>query len=216
MNSRCAAKKRWDKYLWKDIPILLLGSAILAFGLYHVHAHADITEGGLLGMTLLLEYWLHISPAISGLLMNLLCYAVGWKVLGNRFIFYSVVSGVGFSLFYAVFEQFPPLWPELVDMPFLAAVLGALFVGVGVGLGVRAGGASGGDDAIAMTLNHLTGIPIQWVYLIFDLVVLLLSATYLPISKLLWSLLTVVLSGQIIGLIQRAGNPKKNKLPADE
>ena len=32
----------------------LLGSAILAFGLYNVHALSNVTEGGVLGMTLLL------------------------------------------------------------------------------------------------------------------------------------------------------------------
>ena len=38
--------------------------------------------------------------------------------------------------------------------------------------------------------------------------VLLLSATYIPLGKLGWSLLTVVLSGQIIGWIQKIGQPK--------
>ena len=32
----------------------LLGSAILAFGLYNVHAFSGVTEGGVLGLTLLL------------------------------------------------------------------------------------------------------------------------------------------------------------------
>ena len=30
----------------------LLGSAILAFGLYNVHSFSNVTEGGVLGMTL--------------------------------------------------------------------------------------------------------------------------------------------------------------------
>ncbi|KIO65164.1 hypothetical protein B4065_1109 [Caldibacillus thermoamylovorans] len=32
-----------------------------------------------------------------------------------------------------------PLWPGLVDLPLLAAILGAIFVGVGSGLCVRFG-----------------------------------------------------------------------------
>lgn len=197
--------------LWKDVCTLLLGSAILAFGLYHIHAHADITEGGILGLTLLLEHWFHVSPAASGLVLNLVCYGLGWLVFGGRFIWYSVISGVGFSVFYALFEQFPPLWPGIGDMPFLAAVLGGLFVGVGAGLGMRLGCASGGDDALALVLNKYTGLPVQWIYLITDGIVLGLSATYLPWRKLLFSLLTVVLSGQIIGVVQRFELPKKQR-----
>ena len=188
----------------------LAGSAILAFGLYHIHAFAAITEGGVLGMTLLLQHWLNISPAVSGLALNAACYAFGWRVLGRDFILYSAVAGGGFSLFYAVFEQFPPLWPQLAQQPFAAAVLGAVFVGVGVGICVRADGAPSGDDALAMGLSRLTGLGIQWIYLASDLLVLGLSVSYLPLPRLGWSLLTVVLSGQIIGWIQKISlNSKK-------
>lgn len=184
--------------------LALLGSAILAFGLYNVHAFSGVTEGGILGLTLLLHHWLGISPSVSGLVLNLACYLLGWRTLGRSFIVYSLVAGGGFSLFYAVFELFPPLWPGLASMPLLAALVGALFVGIGVGLSVRAGGAPGGDDALAMTLSAITHANIERIYLASDLIVLALSASYLPLSNLACSLLTVVLSGQLIGIVQRA------------
>ena len=187
----------------------LAGSVILAFGLYNVHALSGVTEGGVLGMTLFLHHWLNISPALSGLVMNALCYLLGWRLLGREFILYSIVAGGGFSLAYGLVEQFDPLWPQLAHHPILAAVLGALFVGGGVGLSVRAGGAPSGDDALAMSLSHLTRWNIQWVYLASDLVVLALSATYIDLSRLGCSLLTVVLSGQIIGLVQRIPLPSR-------
>ena len=59
-----------------------------------------------------------------------------------------------------------------------------------------------------MAISRLTKIDIQWIYLISDGLVILLSASYIPLEKLGWSLLTVVLSGQIIGLIQKI--PTKN------
>lgn len=192
----------------KNCAAALAGSAILAFGLYNIHALSGVTEGGVLGMTLLLHHWFGISPAVSGFLLNSVCYLWGWKLLGKTFIAYSLVAGTGFSMFYAIFEQFDPLWPQLADMPLLAAVLGALFVGVGVGLSVLAGGAPGGDDALAMSLAHMTHWNIEWAYMLSDLVVLGLSVSYLPLDRLLCSLLTVTLSGQTIGLVQRIGARK--------
>lgn len=189
--------------------LALLGSAILAFGLYHVHSLSGVTEGGVLGMTLLLNHWFHISPAVSGMVLNIACYALGWRTLGKDFIGYSIVAGGGFSLFYAIFEQFPPLWPQLAQHPLVAALVGATFVGIGVGISVRAGGAPGGDDALAMSLSQLLGWNIQWAYLISDLVVLALSASYIPLSRLGYSLLTVMLSGQLIGLVQRVRVPRR-------
>jgi len=193
---------------FKKILLSLLGSAILAFGLYHVHSLGVVTEGGTLGMTLLLHHWFGISPALSGFVLNAGCYAVGIKVLGGSFLFYSALAGGGFSLFYALFEQFPLLWPWLSTQPLAAAILGAVFVGLGVGLCIRAGGAPSGDDALAMTVSKTAKVPIERVYLITDLTVLLLSLSYIPIQKILYSLLTVILSGKIIGLMQKASHGK--------
>ena len=195
----------------RRILLSLLGSAILAFGLYNVHAFSVVTEGGMLGVTLFLHHWFGISPSLSGLIINAVCYLAGWRTLGAMFIFYSIISGGGFSVFYAIFEQFPQFWPHLAHMPLTAAIVGALFVGVGVGLCVRAGGAPGGDDALAMTLNKILNRPIEQIYLISDLLALMLCSTYLPFKNLACSLLTVVLSGQIIGLIQRIGLTSKSK-----
>ncbi len=190
------------------ISIALLGAFIQAVGLCNIHAFADVTEGGVLGATLLIEHWFAVSPALSALALNVLCYLFGWKTLGKDFLIYSAICSGAYSLFYALLEPFAPLWPELVTSPLLSALVGALFIGVGAGLGVRAGGATCGDDALAMALSRLTKIDIQWIYLFTDGLVLLLSITYIPLTKLGWSLLTVVLSGQIIGWMQKIGVKK--------
>lgn len=198
---------------FRRVCLSLLGSAVLAFGLYNIHSLSGVTEGGVLGLTLLLHHWLDLSPALSGLVLNAACYLFGWLTLGRDFVLLSLAAGGGFSLFYWVCELFPPLFPGIAAYPLAAAVLGALFVGLGVGISVRAGGAPGGDDALAMGLAKLTGLKIQWIYLASDLIVLLLSLSYIPLRRILYSLLTVVLSGQIIGLVSRAPARRKEKKP---
>ncbi len=191
--------------------IAVFSSAFLAFGLYQVHSVSGVTEGGVLGATLLLEQWFDISPSISGFLLSVLCYLVGWKLLGKSFLIYSLVSAAGFSLGYRICEQFDPLWPELAELPLMASFAGALFVGIGAGICVRIGGAPSGDDALAMSISHLTHIKIQWVYFMCDVAVILLSMTYIPASRIVYSLLTVVLSGQMIGLVQKIKLPKNGR-----
>ena len=181
----------------------LLGSGILAFGLYHIHSQSGVTEGGQLGLTLFLQYWFDISPAVSGLIINTLCYLFGWRTLGKSFLLYSSVSAVGFSVIYRICEQFPPLFPALSQYPLVAALLGAVFVGVGCGLCVRVGGAPTGDDALAMSLSQIFKIKIEYVYFISDMSILLLSLSYIPIRRIGFSLLTVLLSGKLVGLVQR-------------
>ena len=59
-----------------------------------------------------------------------------------------------------------------------------------------------------MSVSHLTGWSIERVYLLSDLIVLLLSLSYIPVRRIGFSLLTVILSGQIIGLIQKIPGKK--------
>ena len=184
----------------------ILGGGVLAFGLYNIHSLSGVTEGGALGLTLLLNHWCGTSPAWSGLFINFCCYAYGLRTLGKSFLIWSAIGGGSFSAFYAIFERFPRIWPELAGHPLLAAVIGAVFVGVGCGLCVRSGGAPTGDDALAMGLSKGLKLPIERVYLLTDLTVLGLSLTYLPASRIACSLLSVMLSGKLIGMIQRWGN----------
>ncbi len=183
--------------------IAFFSSAMLAFGLYNIHSLSGVTEGGILGLTLLMEHWFGISPSISGMVLNLLCYLMGWKFLGRKFIIYSIAAATGFSISYRIFELFDPLFPQLAERPLAAAILGAVFVGVSAGICVRVGGAPGGDDALAMSIARVTHMDIRWVYLLCDLVVLVLSLSYIPVQRIAYSFLTVILSGQIIGIVQK-------------
>ena len=182
---------------------ILLGCLILTFGLYNIHSLSGVTEGGVLGLTLLLDNLFGLSPAWTSLILNALCYLLGWRTLGKKFLVNSAIAAVGYAGFYAILECFPPVYPEIAEMPLLAAILGAVFVGVGVGICVREESAPSGDDALALSLSKLTGAGIQWIYLVSDLTVLTLSLIYIPLTRILYSLLTVVLSGQIVGWVQK-------------
>lgn len=182
--------------------LLLLGVAILAFGLYNIHSRTAITEGGVLGMTLLIQHWFHITPGISGLILDVTCYFFGFRLLGKDFLKNALVASVGFSAFYNTFELFGYVLPDLSPYPMMACLLGGLFVGVGVGLVVREGGASGGDDALALIIAKVSGCRIAKAYLITDLTVLLLSLSYIPWQRIAYSLVTVTLSSFLIDKIQ--------------
>ncbi len=196
----------------KNISQIVLGAAIVSFGMYNVHDVADITEGGVLGLNLLFSHWFGINPGFTNAVLTFVCFLFGYKTMGKSFIAYTSVSVFSYYAFYMFLQyaEIPKVCPGIVGRPLIAAIVGAIFVGVGVGLTVRAGAALSGDDALAMALNSRFRVKISLVYLISDLTVLLLSLTYIPLSRILYSLLTVVLSGQIIELISFKGHYRKN------
>ncbi|NJP41224.1 YitT family protein [Oscillospiraceae bacterium HV4-5-C5C] len=186
----------------RRVLLIWLGSAILSFGLYNVHQQTGITEGGVLGLLLLLEHWLGLSPALLSPILDGLCYALALRYLGKEFLLVSAFSTLSFAGFFKLWESFPPLLPDLSAYPLLAALLGALFVGTGVGLVVRQGGSSGGDDALALVISKVTRWRLTWSYSFTDVVVLLLSLTYIPVRRIAYSLVTVLLSSYLIDRIQ--------------
>lgn len=187
----------------KNALLALLGSVILAFGLYNVHSFSLVTEGGQLGLALLLQHWFSISPAYFTVVANAIGFLIGWKTLGKPFIVCSAICTLGFSLTFRICEQFPPLWPNLINYPVLAGIAGAIFVGVGTALCVHNGGAPSGDDALAMSLCHRFNLKIQWVYFIFDYIIIGLSLTYIPLKRIVFSILSATLSTSIVGLMER-------------
>ena len=182
--------------------LILLGSAILSFGLYNVHEQTQVTEGGVLGMTLFLQHWLGLTPAITSPVMDIACYLLAWRFLGNSFARYAVTASLAFAAFHGLWEQFPPLLPDLSPWPAAAAVVGALFVGIGVGLIVRQGGSSGGDDALALVISKVAKCRLSFAYLFTDLTVLALSLSYIPLNRILFSVVTVTLSSFLIDQVQ--------------
>lgn len=175
-----------------------LGAAIISFGLFNIHSRSSVTEGGIIGMTLLIRQWLHISPAYTEGILNLACYVMGFKYLGKGFIKYAVASSAGFAFFYLIWEAMGPVLPDLSGSPLLAALLGGVFVGVGCGLVVRSGGASSGDDVLALVINKKTKLSLGRSYFVSDAIVLLLSLSYIPASRIIYSFITVMLSSFLV------------------
>ncbi len=195
----------------KRIAVIALGTAISSFGIYNIHRQTNVTEGGVLGLILLLNNWTGISPALLTPALDLLCYALAFRYLGKDFIKISLVSTLSLAGFFKLWEMFPPVLPNLSAYPLVAAIAGALFVGVGVGLIIGQGASSGGDDALALILSKLTHCRISRVYLATDLVVLLLSLTYIPLGRIAYSLVTVTISSFLIEYVQRLSQKSRAK-----
>ena len=154
---------------------------------------------------LLLEHWLGASPAVLTPVLDPSCYLLAFRYLGWRFIRTSV---------------FPPSASRCFTRcgscsAHAARPFGLAAAGVGAGRRLRgpgrgadraAGGSSGGDDALALTIARVTRWRLSRTYLFTDLVVLGLSLTYLPAGRIVFSLITVTLSSWIIDRVQ-GGRP---------
>ena len=193
---------------------IVIGSAICTFGVHNIHQQTHITEGGLIGTMLLIEHWLGLPPSVITPILDISGYLLAYKYLGGRFIKISAISTLCVSLFYELWELFPPMLPALSAYPLAAAILGGLLVGVGAGIVVRQGGSSGGDDALALTLSHVTHWRLSQAYLMIDMVVLGLSLSYIPLSSIVFSIVSVIVSSNAIDWVQHVQWKRRSRTEA--
>ena len=190
-----------NKKIIKGILLIILGSTIISFGNYNFNYQNNITEGGVLGLLLLLKNIFDISPSITSLVIDLSLFTFGSKFFGKKFLAYSLLSTITFSITYKIWEHIGFVMPSFYNNMIIGSLLAGIAVGVGVGLVVRGGGAAGGDDVIALLVSKFSKLKINHVYLITDITVLLLSLTYLDLKQILFSIIAVTISGKIISLI---------------
>lgn len=187
----------------KSILLIIIGASILSFGSYNFNYQNNVTEGGVLGLLLLMQHVFNISPSITSVIIDFSLFAIGTKFFGKRFLLYSVLSTITFSTTYKIWESVGFLIPSFTNNMLIASILAGIGVGVGVGLVVRGGGASGGDDVIALLGNKLLKLKVNHVYLVTDAIVLLMSLVYLDIKQVFFSIIAVTISGKIISIIYK-------------
>lgn len=190
----------------RRLALIALGSAILTFGIHNIHQVVGITEGGVIGALLLVNHWFGLPSSIASPILDIVCYAVALRLLGAGFLGWSAVSSACIAGFYALWEHLPHLLPDLTALPLVASIAGGVFVGVGAGLVVRAGASAGGDDALALSIQKLSGWRLSRCYLVTDLSVLGLSLSYIPVTSIIFSLITVCISSPLIDFIVGFGN----------
>ena len=195
----------------KQIILVLIGSLILSFGLYNFNYQNNITEGGVLGFLLLLKNIFDIKLSIANLIIDIALLLIGYKFFGKKFIKYSILATISFSLSYSFFESIGPIIPKF-DILVLGSIVAGLFVGLGSGLVVRAGGAAGGDDALALVISKTTSLKIGKIYMITDFFVLGLSLVYLSLSQIALSLIAVSVSGKVVDFVYSYKNKELAKI----
>ncbi|MBX4149478.1 hypothetical protein AK95_13705 [Paenibacillus sp. LC231] len=194
------------------IPIIA-GSAIYAFGLMYFIIPNELMEGGVTGITVLLNYAFNISPSISTMALNIPLFLVGMKILGKRQSVYTGLGIASLTLFLWLFEA-------LIDrgyvVPFhteqdyiLAALYAGVTLGAGLGIVFRFGGTTGGSDIIARIINRKFGFSMGQIILSLDILIIGLSLFFIPLERILYTLVAVFIASKVIDFIQEGAYAAK-------
>ncbi|MCD8510713.1 MAG: YitT family protein [Bacillus sp. (in: Bacteria)] len=187
----------------KNILFIIIGTAIMSFGLVYFNMENNLADGGFTGITLILYFIFNIDPAYSNLVLNIPLFIIGWKVLGRNAFIYTIIGTFFVSVFLWVFQRFPIIYLPLQDDLTLAALFAGVFIGVGLGIVFRFGGTTGGVDIIARLGFKYWGWSMGKTMFIFDAAVITTSLVYLNYREAMYTLVAVFIAAKVIDFMQQ-------------
>ena len=90
-------RRALGRFTAKRIAMILLGTAILSFGIHNIHQRTAITEGGVIGLVLLINHWLGVPASVASPLLDAASYALAFKFLGWDFLLSAGVASVSLA-----------------------------------------------------------------------------------------------------------------------
>jgi uncharacterized membrane-anchored protein YitT (DUF2179 family) len=185
----------------KNILFILLGAAIMSFGLVNFNMQNKLAEGGFTGITLLFYFLFKWDPSYTNLILNIPLFIIGWKLFGRNAFIYTILGTVGISIFLWIFQRYTLDMPLKDDLT-LAALFAGVFTGVGLGIIFRFGGTTGGVDIIARLVQKFAGWNMGKTMFLFDVCVITISLTYLNYKEAMYTLVAVFVAARVIDFIQ--------------
>jgi uncharacterized membrane-anchored protein YitT (DUF2179 family) len=188
------------KMRFQSILAILVGTAIMGFGINMFNIPNNLAEGGITGISILIKLMFpQIDQGFVYFVLNVPLFLIGWKVLGRIAFLYTIIGTLSLSLFLSLFHMV--LHPVEID-DVLAALYAGVTVGAGLGIIFRYGGTTGGVDIIAKYLQKKFGISIGRTLFLSDALVIGASLVYLSVQNAMYTIVAVYIASRVIDFFQ--------------
>lgn len=192
-------------FLNKNILLVILGSFIFSAGVNAFVISGNLGEGGVTGIAIVLYYAFHISPALTNFVANAILIVIGYKFLSKKSTILTIIATVLISVFLSLTES----WHVETGNVIINAVFGGTSVGLGIGIIVLAGGTTAGTTILARIANKYLDVSTAYALLFFDLIVVAISLTVLPLSKALVTVISLYIGTKVMDYVIEGLNTKK-------
>ena len=175
---------------------LLLGVLAASFGLKGFLMPSGFIDGGVTGVSLMINGLTGISLSLLLVCFNLPFLALAYFSVGKSFAIKSVLG----ILFLAIAVAFIP-YPQITDDKILIAAFGGLFLGLGIGLAIRGGAIIDGTEVLAIYISRKTSLTVGNVILIFNVIIFMSAAYFLSTEVALYAILTYFSASKTVDFV---------------
>ncbi|WP_347174907.1 YitT family protein [Polaribacter uvawellassae] len=189
-------KKEFFNYTY-----IVIGCAVMAFGVVGFLSPNNITMGGTGGLAIIFDSVFKSSIGILFMMINIPLLLVSVKYLGKYFALKSAIAIILIGIFIDILSEFIGLG-ALSEIPILATLYGGIAVGVGIGFIFKGGGSAGGGTIIARIVTSKTSLKTGTVILMLDSVVVIAAGiVFNSVELALWSMISIFTTTKMIDIV---------------
>lgn len=178
----------------KSYSLIALGIASAGFGIKGYLLPAELIDGGVTGISMLLHYVSGWPVALSIALINVPFVILGYRQLGKKFALRTIIAITGFAFSLAVIP-----YPQITEDKLLTPVFGGFFLGLGIGLAIRGEAVLDGTEITALLISkNVSYLRVSDVILIWNVIIFLSALFFLGSDRAMYSILTYFAASKTI------------------
>jgi uncharacterized membrane-anchored protein YitT (DUF2179 family) len=189
-------RQRSNRRTIREFLFVLMGVLSAGFGLKGFLMPNDFIDGGVTGISLLINAKTNFPLAPLIILLNIPFILLGWQQISRSF---SIRSIIAISLLAVVIVVIP--YPTVTNDKLLVAVFGGFFLGAGIGLTIRGGAVIDGTEILAIFLNRRRSLSVGDFILIFNIIIFSVAAYLLSPEVALYAILTYLSASKTVDFL---------------
>ncbi len=175
---------------------VLLGVLVAGFGLKGFLMPNGFIDGGVTGISLLINSKTGFPFSVLIILINLPFILLGWHQLSKGFSIKSVVAIALLAIAVAIIP-----YPIVTDDKLLVAVFGGFFLGAGIGLTIRGGAVIDGTEILAIYMSRKQSLSVGDFILIFNVLIFFTAAYFLSVEIAMYAMLTYLSASKTVDFV---------------
>lgn len=176
---------------------LTIGAIIYSAGLGLFLVPNHIIDGGVTGISLLVQALTGIPFSVLIIVLNLPFFYLGYKRLGAGLAVSATYAIVVLSVFSSYFETMQPATTD----PFLSTIFGGIIIGIGVGIVIKSGGSTDGTEIVAIYMDNKSSFSVGEIVMFFNFFILGAAGFVFSWNSAMYSLIAYFICSRMIDAV---------------
>lgn len=180
----------------KDTLFISLGVLSAGFGLKGFLLPNKFLDGGVMGISLLVNVLSGISLAYLVFFINIPFVIIAYTQVSRRFAAKTLLAIFLLAMVIRFLE-----FPIVTTDKLLISVFGGFFLGAGIGLSIRGGSVIDGTEVLAIFTSRKTTLTVGDVILVFNILIFSVAAWLINIETALYAILTYLVASKTVDFV---------------